>query len=290
MKTSQWILIACGIGITLGLYFFGPIKSSKPLGEGTETMGGRGPMQGANPFTGKGKSNINLADSLDIFRQMLNETQRDSLKLLEEKLTKAGDNKLPVLLELAGTWRNWRSPELASYYQLAAAAEKNDLETWQLGADEAFIAMKMSPDTLWKNYFADKAIEGYEKTITFAPSNLDLQVSLAECYVEGKEAIMKGVKMLQDVTAKDSTHIGANLLLGKLAITSGQYDKALVRLEKLVAFAPENSEALYYLGETYLALGEKEKAVDVFEKCKKLVKNPAFSKELDEYIKNNIGK
>ena len=133
-------------------------------------------------------------------------------------------------------------------------------------------------------------LSSIQKTITFAPSNLDLQVSLAECYVEGKEAIMKGVKMLQDVTAKDSTHIGANLLLGKLAITSGQYDKALVRLEKLVAFAPENSEALYYLGETYLALGEKEKAVDVFEKCKKLVKNPAFSKELDEYIKNNIGK
>lgn len=289
MKYPQWIVIALALAGSLALYFFGQRKPSNAEIAGEE-MANAPAMGGMNPFVAKPLSNINIEDSLGMFRQLLTDSQRDSLKILEENFGKSIPDKAVASEKLAKAWRNWRSPELASYYQLAFAQIKNDEESWRLGADEAFIAMKMTQDTSWKNYFADKAIQGYEKTLTFAPANLEYKVTLAECFVEGKGAVMKGVTLLREVTAADSTHTAANLLLGKLAITSGQFDKAATRLEKLVAREPKNSEALYYLGEAYLGLGRNDEAVRVFEECKKIVGNPAFAEELDAYIRKNINK
>jgi len=289
VKYPQWIVIALALLGSLGLYFFGQRKPTNvDSAEGVSPHASA--KSGMNPFEAKPKSNLNIEDSLEMFRQLLTDSQRDSLKILEKNFAESIPDKAIASEKLAKAWRSWRSPELASYYQMAFAQFKNDEDAWRLGADEAFIAMKMTPDTSWKNYFADKAIQGYEKTLSFAPANLDYKVTLAECFVEGKGAVMKGVTMLREVTAVDSTHTAANLLLGKLAISSSQFDKAAQRLEKLAAREPKNSEALYYLGEAYLGLGRNEEAVRVFEECKKIVGNPAFAKELDAYIRKNINK
>ena len=95
---------------------------------------------------------------------------------------------------------------------------------------------------------------------------------------------MQGVQRLLKITEKDPNNLQANLMLGRLSVTSGQYDKAVARLEKVVAQAPENTEALYFLAEAYKGHGDTEKAIKTFERCKQLVNDPAFSKEIDNYI------
>jgi hypothetical protein len=42
---------------------------------------------------------------------------------------------------------------------------------------------------------------------------------------------------------------------------------------------------MYFLAEAYKGLGDKQKAIELFEKCKTLVKNPDFTREVDNYIK-----
>jgi len=95
---------------------------------------------------------------------------------------------------------------------------------------------------------------------------------------------MKGVTLLRDITSKDSTNIAANVILGKLAIQSGQFDKAIKRLELVLSLQAKNTEALYFLAEAYKGQGNKGKAIELFEKCKKMVNNPDFTKEIDQYI------
>jgi cytochrome c-type biogenesis protein CcmH/NrfG len=95
---------------------------------------------------------------------------------------------------------------------------------------------------------------------------------------------MKGVVLLREVTSKDSTNISANIILAKLAIQSGQLDKAINRLELVLSLRPDNTEAMYFLAEAYKNQGNKEKAISLFEQCKKLVNNPDFTKEIDNYI------
>jgi len=96
---------------------------------------------------------------------------------------------------------------------------------------------------------------------------------------------MKGVGVLRELTAKDPNHIPANLMLGKMSIQSGQFDKAILRFETVLKQEPKNKEALYFLAEAYKGKGDKKKAIELFEQCKNIVNNPSFSKDIDEYIK-----
>ncbi len=61
--------------------------------------------------------------------------------------------------------------------------------------------------------------------------------------------------------------------------------KAIERLNKVVAFDPKNLEAVSWLADAYAGNGDKQNAVKWYEHSKRLVNNPAFSKEVDERIK-----
>ena len=52
-----------------------------------------------------------------------------------------------------------------------------------------------------------------------------------------------------------------------------------------MAFDPHNLEAISWLADAYAGSGDKQNAVKWYEQSKKLVNNPAFSKEVDERIK-----
>ena len=97
---------------------------------------------------------------------------------------------------------------------------------------------------------------------------------------------MNGVQQLLSITRRDPEHAGANLMLGRLDITSGQFPKAIDRLGKVLQKDENNREALYFLAEAYKGQGNKAKAIELFERCKRVVNNPDFSKDIDTYIKS----
>jgi hypothetical protein len=41
---------------------------------------------------------------------------------------------------------------------------------------------------------------------------------------------------------------------------------------------------MYFLAESYKGKGNTATAIELFEECKKLVNNPEFSREIDQYI------
>ena len=77
----------------------------------------------------------------------------------------------------------------------------------------------------------------------------------------------------------------AQLVLGIGGVISRQYDKAITRLNKVVAAQPANLEAVSWLGDAYAENGDKTNAVKWYEYSKKLVNDPAYSKEVDLRIK-----
>jgi lipopolysaccharide biosynthesis regulator YciM len=77
----------------------------------------------------------------------------------------------------------------------------------------------------------------------------------------------------------------AQLMLGIGGFVSGQYDKAIARLITVVKNEPGNVEAIAFLADTYAAKGDKAEAIRWYEVSKKRVDNPAYSKEVDERIK-----
>ncbi|MEO6221389.1 MAG: tetratricopeptide repeat protein, partial [Ginsengibacter sp.] len=131
----------------------------------------------------------------------------------------------------------------------------------------------------------------FQQALQLNPGNDDLKVGLGSCYIYGQgisgdpQETMKGIQQLLEVIRKDSNNMQAQMVLGIGAVISGQNDKAIVRLNKVVAYDPHNLEAVSWLADAYAALGDKENAIKWYRQSKHLVNNPEFSKEVEERIK-----
>ena len=95
---------------------------------------------------------------------------------------------------------------------------------------------------------------------------------------------MQGIMLLLDVVKQDPKNISANLNLGKFAVNSHQYEKAVQRFKTVIAQKPD-ADSYFYLAESYKQLGMKKEAVDAYQKCRAMVPDAAFDKQIDGYIK-----
>ena len=135
-----------------------------------------------------------------------------------------------------------------------------------------------------KQYFATQSEESLNQAIKLEPENNVAKIALAKTYVDAQNQVMQGVMLLREVESTDPDNLEMNLTLGRLSMISQQYEKAVKRMEKVLSLEPQNTEAMYYLGEAYLNLGDSTKAISLFNQCKDLVENPAFKREITNYI------
>jgi Flp pilus assembly protein TadD len=92
--------------------------------------------------------------------------------------------------------------------------------------------------------------------------------------------------MMREVLAEDPKNEFALYNMGMLSIQSGQYDRAIERLNELVAVNPNHVQGQLLLGVAFLNKGSKEKARLQFEKVKKLDNDPAVQATVDSYLKD----
>ena len=137
-----------------------------------------------------------------------------------------------------------------------------------------------------QGWAAQNAISCFEQSLKLNPDSDTIKMALASCYIDGTSQPMQGIQLLLGIVKEQPDNIPANLMLGQLSIRSGQMDKAKERFEKVLAIEPENTEALYFLAEVYRSKGNKEKAIELLERCKKIINKPEFDKEIDNYIKS----
>ncbi len=97
---------------------------------------------------------------------------------------------------------------------------------------------------------------------------------------------MQGVGILRNIVAKDSNNVDAQLMLARFGIVSGQYDKAIARLEKVLYLQPQNTEALLLMAQAYEDTGLKPKAIEMLERCKKTIKDAEVLREIDNKIQD----
>jgi uncharacterized protein HemY len=81
---------------------------------------------------------------------------------------------------------------------------------------------------------------------------------------------MKGVMMLVELNKQFPENVSVLAQLGRLAIKTGQWEKAIERLEQALAIEPENSFAVCLLAQAYEGSGNQEQAGIFFAKCEEL--------------------
>lgn len=128
-----------------------------------------------------------------------------------------------------------------------------------------------------------------EKVPDSDPNSTEAQAKIALTWVNS-EAPMKGILKLRELAEKEPNNEFLAYQLGILSFQSGQYDKAVARFEKVTAINPKNVNGYFYLAQSLMQLGQKEKALAAVLKGMPLAKEEdtkASFQEMKQQLSEN---
>ncbi|MGA8183879.1 MAG: tetratricopeptide repeat protein [Terriglobia bacterium] len=113
----------------------------------------------------------------------------------------------------------------------------------------------------------DEAQATFEKAIGYFPTDANLYLQYGRMLMvyrgtTGSDMEARAVALLKKAIALDSSLAEAHYLLGNLALTKGQTEKALPELELAVKLDPKPSSAHYALARAYLRLGRRAEGME----------------------------
>ena len=273
------ILTIIGFSLTFLLFFFGRT---------TENI-----KKNSAPTSAAPQNSFNIIQFIDSSKTLLNPEQAIYISKLENGISR-GDvpvQQISAYNNLADFWKDSAKVfEPYAYYVYESAKLDNSEKSLTFAAQLFLENLRAEHEEAKLKWKTGIAIELFEKAILRNPNNDDLKIGLGSCYIFGKgrsgdpQQTMKGIQELLSVVKKDSTNMKAHFVLGVGGFVSGQYDKAIERFTKVITAQPENVEAIAFLADTYAARGNKIEAIKWYNISKRLVNNPAYSKQVDDRI------
>ena len=236
---------------------------------------------------------FNIQSFIDSNKKDISATLLKIIGSYEKTLAESTDNEIKInsLNSLATLYKDSVSlPEAYLYYTSSAAKLDNSEKNLTFAAQLFLNQLRGEQNELKLDWESGEAISLFEKALLINPENDDLKIGLASCFIFGKgrngdpQQTMKGIQELLGVVRKDSSNMKAQLLLGIGGYVSGQYDKAVSRLLKVVEQQPNNIEAIAFLADTYAAKGDKTEAIKWYKLSKRLVNDDHYTKEVEARI------
>lgn len=213
-----------------------------------------------------------------------------TIEFFESKLkASVGAEKVAWLDSLSSNWDKQMRPGIAAEYVFQKAAIVNTAQTWK-EAGERFLGLSRYFQGEDKSTIGLRAIEALENAKKLDANDINVKTQLGVAYVETSQEPMKGIMLLREAVAQDSTNIDAQLNLGFFSMQSAQYDKAVIRFKKVVKLKPELAEARLYLSDALLGEGKKEEAKAELLKIKQLTQDTTLLNEASnrlQQIKTN---
>lgn len=275
MKKQHWILAASGLVVLLLLFFFGQtVPPRKATAKTADTAS---------------HQHISTNDILQASKQKLTPDQQSYVNRLENAVVRGNvkEQQLMVYNQLAEFWRDSiRSFFPAAYYTGEAAKLENTEKKLTFAAHLYLDKIRIQPDPELKDWMAEQAKGLLEQALKLNPNNDSTKVSLGSCYIFGNVHgnPMDGIMMIREVAEKDPHNVYAQMMLGIGGAMTGQFDKAIERFKAVMEHQPNNLEARLNLAEVYEQKGDKQNAIEWYEKSKVLISNEEIIKEIDERI------
>lgn len=191
---------------------------------------------------------------------------------LETQLQNAATDSMKIenLKILAGKWFEFGHPELSGYYAQQIAEKQEDSETaWSIAGTTYTLCVQRAKVDKVRSFCTKRAVQAFESAISLNPENVAHRTNLALLYTENppENNPMQGILMLVDLNKKHPEDIGVLTNLGRLSLKTGQFDKAVQRLEKVLTLEPNNVDATCMLAKVYEELKQAEKSSALQAKC-----------------------
>ncbi|MFM2268903.1 MAG: hypothetical protein RL757_2344 [Bacteroidota bacterium] len=270
MGKSQWIAIASAVALFMVLFFGCPTQSKEQVkAEGTRQVNAM-----------KGDKAVDIESVMRAAAQSINPQQRESIAKLEEELQKTVDEpskkaeNIATLKKIAGAWHDAQHDEVAALYAQQIAEEENTDAAWEIAGANFYLALQAAKTPEMQDFLGENAVKAFESAISLNPAKMEHKVNLAVCYAEHppKDNPMKGTLLLLDMVKESPDNPMVNFQLGRLGIKTGQFDKAIKRLEVVLKANPNDRRANCLIAEAYEGLGDASNAATFAQKCKTLNK------------------
>ena len=276
MKKQQLLLVGSGVVLLCLIYFFG--RTIPPKKE---------PGTTAAPA---GSKEIDVNTILAASRQQLTPSQQAYVAQLETAVVRGDvkEQQAKVYRQLAAFWKDSAHLLLPyAYYSAEAAKLENSQKSLTFAAQFFLDGIRRQENPDLQRWMALEAKGLFEKALQLNPGNDSLKVGLGSCYLFGNisETPMEGIAMIREVAQRDPDNMYAQFMLGMGGMISGQFDKVIERMSKVVLHEPDNTEAILILAEAYERTGDKANAAKWYETGKKYISNTDVKKEIDDRIK-----
>jgi len=283
---SKQILVTGAIVLLVAFLFSRDIKGLVKPKEQTTNAPASGQLMSETS-----EQQIDLAEISRTGKNMINSGLASEITALENSYNTAADNdKVEAAKLLAQKWDDLEQSVPSALYLEIVAKESKTLPTWIKAGDMFLKAFDNSRDSILQPALLQRANISYSNALSIDSANAEAKTGMGITIVNGMGAPMQGIAMLLDVVRKDPKNIKANMSLGTFAIKSGQFDKAIIRFNDIIALKP-SPDAYFYLATAYENLNKNAEAIDAYIKSKELAANPTLSKFIDSKVlelKNKI--
>jgi len=280
VKKQQALVAGIGMVVLIVFYFFGntvPRLKKSASGDSTARI----------------SQSIDIKTILDADKSKLTPQQLATVNRLENSVIRGNvrDQQIEADRELALYWKDSVENGFLAYaYYTGELAKLENSEKSLTFAAQLFLNTLRSQDNpALRSWMAGESRDLFERAAQLNPDNDSTKIGLGATYIFGGTGepmeVMKGVQSILAVIQKDSLNMYAQLMLGLGGIESGQYDKAIPRLLKVVYYDPGNLEAVLSLAEAYEKSGNTAAAKIWYGQGIKLTNNS----ELITAIKERLG-
>lgn len=269
--------------LTLGIYFGVSTRAPKKKAEAEKPTMPAGAAQMPGP-------SLSIDTFLVLAKKQLTAAQVARLTSLENSVTRGAvkDQQLHVYHELARFYYDTANAfEPYAWYTAEAARLENSEKSLTFAA-RLFLERVMSDvDEGRRHWMASQAQDLFQRSLTINPGNDSAQVGLGAVNLFGgvsSNPMVEGMQRIKSVADKDSTNTYAQMMLVQGALMTGQYDKAISRLQTVARLEPNNAEPLVLLADVYERTGKKKEAIQYYQQSLPLVDNEPVKAEIRKRI------
>lgn len=197
--------------------------------------------------------------------------QKEQLVALEKQMEGAEEGQRAGLLkQMSGLWYDFGQILVAGEMAELVAEIENADSSWSVAGAIFFNGLMASKDPKIRQLCAEHAVKGFESAASLAPDNPVHRVNLALVWAENPrpDNPMQAVMMLRDLEQKYPDNPAVYNALGRLAIKTGQWQRAVERLEKAWSLDPKNQNTPCLLAQAYEGAGNHDKATEFAALCK----------------------
>ncbi|MGB0917512.1 MAG: tetratricopeptide repeat protein [Flavobacteriales bacterium] len=268
MKTPQIILVLSALAVGVGLY----MMPMAPIAEEAHDHAHEGEEVA-----------YNIQDDLTEIKNNL-----DSAALARVNGWETSDNP-SAIDSLIAFYDLLRKPIGSAHYSLEQAKITNDVDDWTETGERFLLNAKYMGSQEQKTSWYAEARTCFEKATELSPDDLEIQVDLGVCLIEGASFLgtppMEGIGILKKVEQVDPNNIKALINLGYFAIKSGQFEKAEERFNQVIKIDGEYAESYLYLADLHERQKNYTAAIADLENFKSLISDDQNKvDEVDAYI------